>query len=142
MTAHHLIETLVGALGEQPDVFVGESPHEPRVPVRGELELRYRPSMTDQQCTHLDTVAEVSPSSTGCEDCLLIGGTWLNLRMCMSCGHVGCCDSSPNRHASAHFLTSSHPLIRSYEPGQDWWWCYVDEVAFEVEGAPAAPSHP
>jgi uncharacterized UBP type Zn finger protein len=90
----------------------------------------------------LDTVSEVTPSSDGCEDCLKIGSTWVNLRLCMTCGHVGCCDSSPNRHATAHFLSTSDPLIRSYEPGQDWWWCYVDEVGFEVEGAPPAPSHP
>jgi uncharacterized UBP type Zn finger protein len=90
----------------------------------------------------LETVADVTPSSDGCEDCLKIGSTWVNLRLCMSCGHVGCCDSSPNRHATAHFLSTSHPLIRSYEPGQDWWWCYDDEVGFEVEGAPPAPSHP
>lgn len=96
--------------------------------------------MTD--CTHLDTLTDVSPSSTGCEDCLKTGGTWLNLRMCMSCGHIGCCDSSPNRHATAHFLATSHPVIRSYEPGQDWWWCYVDEASFEVAGAPPAASHP
>lgn len=90
----------------------------------------------------METVADVTPSSDGCEDCLKIGSTWVNLRLCMSCGHVGCCDSSPNRHATAHFLSTSHPLIRSYEPGQDWWWCYDDEVGFEVEGAPPAPSHP
>ena len=63
--------------------------------------------------------------------------------MCMSCGHIGCCDSSPSRHATAHFTARpDHCLIRSYEPGEDWWWCYVDEVAFEVDGAPPSPSHP
>jgi hypothetical protein len=63
--------------------------------------------------------------------------------MCMSCGHVGCCDNSPNRHATAHAAEHpDHPLIRSFEPGEEWWWCYIDEVAFEVEGAPPAPSHP
>lgn len=98
--------------------------------------------MSETACSHLETVADVTPSSDGCEDCLKIGSTWVNLRVCMSCGHVGCCDSSPNRHATAHFLSTSHPLIRSYEPGQDWWWCYDDEVGFEVEGAPPAPSHP
>lgn len=98
--------------------------------------------MSETGCSHLETVADVTPSSDGCEDCLKIGSTWVNLRLCMSCGHVGCCDSSPNRHATAHFLSTSHPLIRSYEPGQDWWWCYDDEVGFEVEGAPPAPSHP
>ena len=98
--------------------------------------------MSETACSHWETIADVTPSSDGCEDCIKIGGTWVNLRLCMSCGHVGCCDSSPNRHATAHFLSTSHPLVRSYEPGQDWWWCYADEVGFEVEGAPPAPSHP
>ena len=94
-------------------------------------------------CSHLDAVVEVNPSSEGCEDCLRDGGQWVHLRMCMSCGHVGCCDSSPNRHATAHWMTSrDHPIIRSYEPGEDWWWCYEDQLGFEVPGAPAAPSHP
>ena len=98
--------------------------------------------MTADQCTHLDTVVDVNPSSEGCEDCLPIGGRWVHLRMCMKCGHIGCCDNSPNRHATAHWLgDSTHPLIRSYEPGEDWWWCYADELFFEVEGAPPAPSH-
>ena len=88
-------------------------------------------------CTHLDQVADVAPSSEGCEDCLRIGGRWVHLRMCMSCGHVGCCDNSPNRHATAHFRSAAHPLIQSYEPGEDWWYCYVDDLAFEVDGAPS-----
>jgi hypothetical protein len=94
-------------------------------------------------CSHLDTVVDVTPSSEGCEDCLRTGGQWLHLRMCMACGHVGCCDSSPHRHASAHFRAEpDHPIIRSYEPGEDWWWCFVDQLAFEVDGAPPSPSHP
>jgi len=92
-------------------------------------------------CLHLGSVSDVTPSSNGCEDCERIGGTWLHLRLCMQCGHVGCCDSSPNRHATAHFRSTGHPMIRSYEPGEDWWWCYVDEEIIEVDGAPAAPSH-
>ena len=95
------------------------------------------------RCTHLDTVRSVTPSSDGCEDCLRTGDRWVTLRLCMQCGHVGCCDSSPNRHATAHHRAHpEHPLNRSYEPGQNWWWCYVDEVMFEVDGAPPAPSHP
>ena len=98
--------------------------------------------MTDS-CTHLNTVAEVIPSSDGCEDCLRIRGRWVHLRLCMSCGHVGCCDSSPNRHATAHWHEHRyHPLVRSYEPGEDWWWCYPEAVLFEVPGAAPAPSHP
>ena len=88
-------------------------------------------------CTHLDQVADVTPSSPGCEDCIPMGDRWVHLRVCMSCGHVGCCDSSKNRHATSHFHASAHPLIQSYEPGEDWWWCYVDEQAFPVEGAPS-----
>jgi hypothetical protein len=94
-------------------------------------------------CTHLDTVEDVTPSSPGCEDCLRMGGEWVHLRLCMRCGHVGCCDSSPHRHATAHASASTdHPLIRSYEPGEDWWYCYPDDLAFEVEGGPLSLSHP
>ncbi len=94
-------------------------------------------------CAHVaGAVLDVRPSSTGCEDCLRIGSRWVHLRLCMTCGHVGCCDSSPNRHATAHWLASTHPLVRSYEPGESWWWCYPDELSFEVAGAPRAPSHP
>src|SRR5680860_1527809 len=76
-------------------------------------------------CAHLDTVEAVQPSRTGCEDCLRIGSQWVNLRLCMRCGYVGCCDSSPNRHATAHWQEhADHPLVRSFEPGEDWWWCY------------------
>jgi hypothetical protein len=92
-------------------------------------------------CDHLDEVGDVSPSSTGCDDCLRIGGRWVHLRMCMVCGHVGCCDQSPNRHATAHFHEVGHPLIQSYEPGEDWWYCYVDDLMFTVAGA-ASFAHP
>jgi hypothetical protein len=82
-----------------------------------------------QPCTHMDQINEdVSPSTQGCVDCLWIGGRWVHLRECLSCGHVGCCDSSPNRHATAHFHQTEHPIVRSFEPGEDWRWCYVDEV--------------
>lgn len=95
------------------------------------------------ECTHLDTVEGVEPSSTGCEDCLKIGGTWVHLRMCQTCGHIGCCDNSPNRHATAHWTDNKeHALIRSYEPGENWWYCYIDDLMFEVPGAPPSPSHP
>ncbi|HEY0416421.1 MAG TPA: UBP-type zinc finger domain-containing protein [Gaiellaceae bacterium] len=83
-------------------------------------------------CTHLDRVeiTQLPPEIPGCEDCLPIGGRWLHLRMCETCGHVACCDSSPNRHARAHANGSGHPIVRSAEPGEDWSWCFVDEVAF------------
>ena len=99
--------------------------------------------MASDTCTHLDQVADVAPSTpAGCEDCLAIGGRWVHLRLCQTCGHVGCCDNSPNRHATAHFHATDHPLIRSFEPYEDWWWCYADDLFFEIEGAPPAPSHP
>ncbi|SFO43549.1 ubiquitin-hydrolase Zn-finger-containing protein [Geodermatophilus obscurus] len=80
-------------------------------------------------CGHLDQVRDVAPDSTaGCSDCLAIGSRWVHLRMCLSCGHVACCDSSPNRHATAHSTGTSHPVIRSMEPGEDWRWCYVDRT--------------
>jgi hypothetical protein len=91
--------------------------------------------MTPPACTHLDQIQVVEPSSDGCEDCLPIGAWWVHLRLCLTCGHVGCCDSSPNRHASAHARGSGHPIVRSYERGEDWAWCYLDEVVLE----PAQP---
>jgi uncharacterized UBP type Zn finger protein len=88
-------------------------------------------------CTHIDQIRDVSPEANGCVDCLAIGDRWVHLRLCMSCGHVGCCDSSKNKHASAHARATAHPIVESYEPGEDWFWCYVDEEAFLVEDAPA-----
>jgi hypothetical protein len=94
-------------------------------------------------CTHLERIQDTTPSSWGCEDCLAAGRRdWVHLRVCQECGHVGCCDNSPGRHATGHFRSSTHPIIRSYEPGEDWYWCYVDDIAFELEGSPPAPSHP
>ena len=83
-------------------------------------------------CSHLDTVTvtELPDHVAGCEDCLRIGSTWVHLRMCESCGHIGCCDSSLNRHARAHAGSTEHPIVRSAEPGEDWSYCFVDDVAF------------
>jgi uncharacterized UBP type Zn finger protein len=83
-------------------------------------------------CSHLARVAKgrpgpVTPSSHGCKECLESGGRWVHLRLCLTCGHVGCCDSSPSRHATRHFHETEHPVIKSYEPGEDWAWCYADE---------------
>jgi hypothetical protein len=90
--------------------------------------------MSNAGCTHLGTLHDVQPSTTeGCEDCLRTGADWVHLRLCLECGHVGCCDSSPNRHATRHFHTSGHPLVRSFEPGEDWGWCYEDELMMEGE---------
>jgi uncharacterized UBP type Zn finger protein len=88
----------------------------------------------DVSCTHLDEihVTSVPAEIAGCEECLKTGGWWVHLRMCQSCGKIGCCDNSPNKHATAHFHETSHPIIRSAEPGEDWSWCYVDEIGFEL----------
>jgi uncharacterized UBP type Zn finger protein len=80
-------------------------------------------------CRHLAGLSAIDPSTTeGCEDCLRTGSSWVHLRLCMACGHVGCCDSSPNRHATAHFHEAGHPVVQSFEPGERWAWCYVDET--------------
>ena len=88
------------------------------------------------ECTHVESLKPVHPHSKGCEDCLKMGGRWVHLRLCLSCGHVGCCDSSPNRHATKHFHETQHPIVQSLEPGEDWGWCYVDEVDFEGDELP------
>ncbi len=96
-------------------------------------------------CTHLDQVREVVQGSRGCEDCLRIGDSWVHLRMCLTCGHVGCCDDSKNRHATAHFHSTGHPLIRSLEPGEEWCWCYVDELGMvipQITGQTRIPPSP
>lgn len=84
------------------------------------------------QCSHLEQVQPVTPNTPdGCEECLRTGSGWVHLRLCLSCGHVGCCDSSPGKHATRHFRSSHHPLIRSYEPGEDWAFCYLDNAFLE-----------
>jgi CPA2 family monovalent cation:H+ antiporter-2 len=86
------------------------------------------PVASPPPCGHTGAIASVLPSARGCEDCLRIGDRWVHLRICMTCGHVGCCDSSPNRHATAHFHQTTHPIMKSLEPGEDWGWCFVDEI--------------
>lgn len=81
-----------------------------------------------QACTHLDQIRSVRPGSQGCKECLETGETWVALRMCLTCGHVGCCDSSKGAHATGHFHQTSHAVMRSIERGQDWRWCYVDKA--------------
>ncbi|MFM0055191.1 UBP-type zinc finger domain-containing protein [Paraburkholderia phytofirmans] len=84
-------------------------------------------------CTHLDGIHVLQTTKHYCEDCVKLGHSWVHLRLCMSCGHVACCDSSPDRHASAHYHATGHPLVRSIEPGEAWIWCYRDEmIAGEV----------
>ncbi|GAA0973712.1 Multidrug resistance protein Stp [Nocardioides aquaticus] len=100
------------------------------------------PDQAAPACTHLVDPTPPEPGSSGCVECLADGGPWVHLRLCQECGHVGCCDSSPGRHATAHAHLADHPVVRSFEPGEEWFYCYVDDVALEVPGAPPAPSHP
>ena len=89
--------------------------------------------MAQHACKHFAHLHPVTPSAKGCEECLKMGSSWVHLRMCLICGHVGCCDSSPNKHATKHFHDTKHPIIRSVEPGESWAWCFVDEVVEELQ---------
>ena len=80
------------------------------------------------QCTHLDQIRDVQPAAEGCVDCLKTGDTWHHLRLCLTCGYVGCCDHSKNKHATAHFHATGHPIIRSLQRGETWRWCYIDKT--------------
>ncbi len=83
-------------------------------------------------CHHIAQLHAVEPRTPkGCEECLQTGSGWVHLRLCLTCGHVGCCDSSPGKHATKHFLASDHPVVRSFERGEDWAWCYVDQLLIE-----------
>jgi len=83
-------------------------------------------------CDHIKKSKDLEPAHHACEECIKTGDTWVHLRICLSCGHVGCCDSSKNKHATKHFHQSSHPTVRSIERGEDWGWCYVDEIAYDL----------
>jgi uncharacterized UBP type Zn finger protein len=85
------------------------------------------------QCSHLEDVKAARPRTNGCEECLKTGDSWVHLRLCETCGHVGCCDDSKNKHASAHFRATNHPVIRSLEPGENWRYCYIDDQMAESE---------
>jgi uncharacterized UBP type Zn finger protein len=84
-----------------------------------------------QSCKHLNEIKPVTPHTKGCEECLKMGDSWVHLRLCLECGHVGCCDSSKNKHATKHFHRSKHPIMKSLEPGENWGWCYVDEIELD-----------
>lgn len=94
-------------------------------------------------CEHVpDDLTPPHIGATGCEDCLAAGKRdWVHLRFCQICGHVGCCNDSPGKHAAGHYAAVGHALMRSYEPGEDWWWCYLDDDGFYVKDAPPAPSY-
>ena len=83
-------------------------------------------------CRHVQSVKTVTPSALGCEECLKTGDWWVHLRLCRECGHVGCCDDSPNRHASAHYRATGHPIIEGYDPPEGWGWCYTDDEVVEL----------
>ena len=98
-------------------------------------------------CPHLTALSSSQrepprPSATGCEECLATGDVWVHLRLCLACGHVGCCDSSRNKHATRHFHATQHPVVRSFEPGEEWAWCYVDRELARALPAPAPESAP
>lgn len=79
------------------------------------------------ECRHLDQIRDVEPRTPqGCEECLKSGSAWVQLRLCLECGHVGCCDSSPNTHATKHFHATQHAIMQSFQPGENWRWCYID----------------
>ncbi|HEV2572828.1 UBP-type zinc finger domain-containing protein [Methylocella sp. CPCC 101449] len=84
------------------------------------------------QCRHTDSIKTVKPSALGCEECLKTGSWWVHLRVCRACGHVGCCDQSPNKHATGHFKATGHPIIEGYDPPEGWGWCYVDETFIDL----------
>lgn len=94
--------------------------------------LGFRPRRKDPlNCEHLEQARnqpQPAGRTDGCEECLQTGGRWVHLRLCLACGHVGCCDNSPNKHATAHFHSTGHPVIRSFEPGETWLWCYEDRL--------------
>jgi uncharacterized UBP type Zn finger protein len=83
------------------------------------------------ECSHLGMIRKVRPRTRGCEECLKLGDRWVHLRLCLTCGHVGCCDTSINKHATKHFHRTQHPIMRSFEPGEDWGWCYADQVMLD-----------
>ena len=91
--------------------------------------------MSPEHCTHLDQIKIKTTDKHQCEDCIKTGDSWVELRLCLTCGHVGCCDSSKNKHATKHFRSSGHALVRTIEPGENWVWCYVDKMfPGEIEG--------
>ncbi len=104
------------------------------------METRQTVQLTQVQretaaCSHTDETKTVTPSGTGCKECLEMGDTWVHLRVCpncghVGCGHVGCCDSPKNKHATKHFYKTQHPIVRSFEPGEAWAYCYKDEALF------------
>lgn len=96
----------------------------------------------EQTCEHVEHLHDVTPSGDGCVECLKMGDTWVHLRLCETCGHVGCCDNSKNKHATKHFHATNHPVIKSYEPDEDWGYCYVDDLFIEEFPLNVGDHHP
>ena len=95
------------------------------------------------ECLHISQIdPDVEPQGDGCKECLESDGYWMHLRRCTVCGHIGCCDSSPSKHASRHARETGHAIVQSFEPEEDWLWCYEDEVMFEIDGLTDSPTHP
>lgn len=117
----------VGLVSKQVSKEENELSFKSETGIDTETELRYEPKVGEEVCSHLDQIRSVFPSAAGCEECLRIGDEWVHLRLCLTCGHVGCCDSSRNKHATAHFHETEHPMMRSLEVFDDWAWCFVDE---------------
>ena len=95
-----------------------------------------------KHCTHVAGIARVVRSALGCEECLKMGSKWVHLRLCRTCGHVGCCDDSPHRHATAHFHATQHPIIEGYNPPEGWGWCYVDRLMLDLGDDPTLHNGP
>ncbi len=91
-----------------------------------------------RHCTHLNQIRAVTPGTRGCAECEEMGDTWVHLRLCLTCGHVGCCDDSKNKHATRHFRDTQHPMMKSFEPGETWGWCFVDQEMFDPMPGPPA----
>jgi hypothetical protein len=94
------------------------------------------------RCQHQNGVRDVTPLTLGCEECLKLGQEWFHLRLCRTCGHMGCCDQSPGRHATGHYRATKHPIIEGYDPPEAWGWCFADEVILDLPGEPTAHSGP
>jgi hypothetical protein len=95
-----------------------------------------------KRCSHLHAIRDVKPSARGCEECLKSGDEWVHLRICRTCGHVGCCDQSKNKHATKHFHETRHPIIEGYDPPEHWGWCYIDQLFFDLSDRPTEQDGP
>jgi hypothetical protein len=93
-------------------------------------------------CKHVGEILETQPTGPGCVECMEHDGWWVHLRRCATCGHIGCCDSSPNKHARKHAHREKHHIIQSYEPGEDWLYCFADDLTFDIPAMDHSPSHP